>query len=329
MKRRKFITLIGGAAVAWPLAVVAQQPQQSPVRVGVLPLGSVSNPYNQALLAAFRRGLREVGLVENRHVVLDIVWVESELEFPQAVSALMQRGPKLLVPSGTIASLEVKRQASTVPVLFINVGNPVGIGLVESLSHPGGNVTGFSDMHADLSGKYVQFAIEVGKPQAAVNYLWYPGWADGRYRLEVAERAAQSLGVKIRSRAISDVAEANDIFGAMKADGADVVVVQSSPFTFRYRDQLINSAMSRGLATIFAFPATARAGALIGYGPDYEDLYRRAASYVERLIKGAKPSDLPVEQPTKFDMVINMKSAKTLGLTVPSTLLATATEVIE
>jgi len=327
MQRREFMALLSGAAAAWPLAVQAQQ--QSPVRVGVLPLGSVSNPYNQALLAAFRRGLREVGLVEDRHVLLDIVWVESELEFPQAVRSLMQRGPKLLVPSGTIASLEAKRQASDVPILFINVGNPVGIGLVESLSHPGGNVTGFSDMHADLSGKYVQFAIEVGKPQAAVNYLWYPGWADGKYRLEVAERAAQSLSVKIRPRAISDLAEANDIFGAMKADGAEVVVVQSSPFTFRYRDQLIDSAMSRGLATIFAFPSTARAGALIGYGPDYEDLYRRAASYVERLIKGAKPSDLPVEQPTKFDMVINMKSAKTLGLTVPPTLLATATEVIE
>ena len=115
MRRREFITLIGGAAVAWPLAVVAQQPQQRPVRVGALPLGSASNPYNQALLAAFRRGLREVGLVEDRHVVLDIVWVESELEFPQAVSALMQRDPKLLVPSGTIASLEVKRQSLPFP----------------------------------------------------------------------------------------------------------------------------------------------------------------------------------------------------------------------
>ena len=184
-------------------------------------------------------------------------------------------------------------------------------------------------MHADLSGKYVQFAVELGKPQAAVHYLWYPGWADGKYRLEVAERAAQSLNVTIRTGAISDVADTDDIFRAMKVDGADVVVVQSSPFTFRNRDQIINSAMRRGLATIFAFPTTARAGALIGYGPDYEDLYRRAASYVERLLKGAKPSELPVEQPTKFDLIINMKSAKTLGLTVPSTLLATATEVIE
>src|SRR6266481_817846 len=129
----------------------------------------------------------------------------------------MQRGAKLLIPVGTSASVAAKREVSIIPILFISVGNPVGVGLVESLSRPGGNVTGFSDMHADLSGKYVQFAIELGKPQATVNYLWYIGWADGKYRLQVAERAAQSLDVKIRSRAISDMAEAKTIFGVMKA----------------------------------------------------------------------------------------------------------------
>lgn len=326
MQRREFIALLGGMAVAWPLTALAQQ---GPVRVGLLPIGQETNPYDQSLVEAFRRGLREVGLVEHRHVELDIVWVDNERELSPAVSALILRLPKLLVPSGTIASLEVKRQAGTIPVLFINVGNPVGIGLVESLSHPGGNITGFSDMHADLSGKYVQFAIEIGKPEAAVHYLWYEGWADGKYRLQVAERAAQALNVNIRSRAISDIAEAHEVFAAMKADQAEIIVVQSSPFTFRHRDQLINSAMSNGLATIFAFPPTAREGALIAYGPDYQDLYRRAGSYVERLLRGTKPSELPVEQPTKFELVINLKTAKALGLSMPHTLLAAATEVIE
>jgi len=201
VKRREFISLLGGAA-AWPFVARAQQPE-NPVRIGFLPIGSPSNTYDRSLVEAFRRGLREVGVVENHHVVLDFVWIRNEPELPQAISDLMQRGVKLLIACGTSASVAAKQQVSTIPILFINVGNPVGVGLVESLSRPGGNVTGFSDMHADLSGKYVQFAIELGKPQGTVNYLWYTGWADGQYRLQVTERAAQSLGVKLQARGIA------------------------------------------------------------------------------------------------------------------------------
>jgi ABC transporter substrate binding protein len=202
----------------------------------------------------FRQGLREVGVVENRHVVLDFAWIRNEPELPQAVTELMQRGAKLLIPCGTSASVAAKHQVSAIPILFINVGNPIGVGLVASLSRPGGNVTGFSDMHADLSGKYVQFAVEFGKPQATVNYLWYTEWADGQYRLQATERAAQSLGVNLRSRGIGDISEANDVMAAMKTDGAVTLIVQSSPFMFRHRRRIIDSAMDNGLATIYAFP---------------------------------------------------------------------------
>ena len=212
---------------------------------------------------------------------------------------------------------------------FINVGNPVGVGLVESLSRPGRNVVGFSDMHADLSGKYVQFASELGKPQEPVNYLWFTGWADGQYRLQATERAAQSLGVNLRSRGIGDITEADDVMATMKAGGAVTLIIQSSPFMFRNRRRIIDSAMNHGLATIYAFPPGARDGALLAYGSDYGDLYRRAASYVERILKGTKPADLPVEQPTKFELVINLNTAKALGLEIPPTLLARADEVIE
>jgi putative ABC transport system substrate-binding protein len=327
MRRREFIAVLGGAAT-WSHAVRAQQ-AENPVRIGFLPIGSPSNSFDQSLVEAFRQGLRHVNLIENRNITLDTVWVAADSELSQAVSTLVLRGAKLLVTAGSSASVAAKHYTATIPIVFVPVGNPVGIGLVASLSHPGGNATGFSDVLADLSGKYVQFAIELAERQLPIHYLWHTDWSDGQHRLQATERAAKSLGAQLRPEGIRDIAESNDALAAMKKNGALAFIIQPSPFTYRHRVTLIDAAIRHGLATILPWPIGAREGGVIAYGPDYPDLYRRAAAYVERILKGTRPADLPVEEPTKFLLVINLKAAKTLGQLVPASVLATADEVIE
>jgi putative tryptophan/tyrosine transport system substrate-binding protein len=326
MQRREFITLFGGVVAAWPIVAHAQQ-SMSPARIGLLPLGSESNAHDRSLVEAFRRGLADAGLIENKDVVLDIAWIRGDPN--AAVSELLQRGIDLLVPCGSSASVAAAHQTSTIPILFITVGNPIAVGLVDSLPHPGRNATGFSDVLADLSGKYVEIARELDASQAAVDYLWHMRWPDGQNRYEATLRAADALGLKLRSRGVGDVTDVDDAIISIKQSGAMAVIVQPSPFTYRERALIIDSATKRGLGTVYAFTVAGQDGALVAYGPDYADLNRRAASYVDRILKGMKPSNLPVQQPVKFDLVINLKTARTLGLTVPPTLLARANEVIE
>ena len=326
--RRTFLAGTGVVLLAAPSVAKAQQ-ADNPVRIGFIPLGTPANAYDQSLVEAFRQGLREAGLVENRHVIVDLVWVANDAGYASAVSELVERGVRVLVAAGSSAAIAAKRHTSTIPIVFVPAGNPVGIGLVDSLSRPGHNVTGFSDVLADLSGKYVDLARDLGGPQGPIDYLWYSGWSDGQYRLQATERAATSLGVKFRARAIGGTEEVNDVMVAMKKAGAVTLIVQPSPFTYRNRVRLIDSARAQGLGTIVAWPQAAREGALIAYGPAYADMFRRAASYVARIIRGAKPADLPVQEPTKFELAVNMKSAKRLSLTLPQALLNRADEVIQ
>jgi len=317
--------------VVLAIASVCAEAQQatSPTRIGLLPFGSPSNEYDRSLVEAFRLGLREIGVVENRDVTLDVAWTSSEAELSSAVGGLVHRGAKLLIPFGTSASLATKRHGSTLPILFVSVGNPVGIGLVESLSRPGGNTTGFSDILLDLSGKYVQFAREFSRPQAPIYYLWYHAWGDGQNRLRATEHATVAVGLKLRATSIGNLTELDDAMAAMKKSGAMVFVVQPSPFTFRHRDRFVEVATKHGLGAIFAFPPAARTGALVAYGPDYADLCRRAASYADRILKGTKPADLAVQEPTKLDLIVNLETARAFGLTVPESLRLQATETIE
>jgi putative ABC transport system substrate-binding protein len=325
MKRREFIAGLGGAAV-WPAVAWGQQFKR-PVRISFLPLGSPSNTYDQSLVQAFRQGLRQVGLVENRDVMLDVTWITGDPE--KAIAEVIQRGTDLLVPCGSSASVAARRLTLTIPTVFISVGNPVGMGLVESLSHPGRNVTGFSDLLGDLGGKLVDLSKELNKSKETVDYLWHTDWPDGRQRFHDTDKDARSLGVSLRSHGVGDTADVNEIVAAVKAGGGITLIVQPSPFTYRFRERIIASAIKNGISAIFAFPIAAREGALIAYGPDYVSLYRKAPLYIDRIIKGTKPADLPVEQPTKVELIVNLKTAKTLGLEIPLSLLIRADEIIE
>lgn len=328
ISRRTLLAAMALAALSGPAPALAQ-PAGSPTLIGILPLGSPASAYDQSLVDAFRAGLRDVGLVENRDVALEVAWIAREPETYQVVDDLLERGVKVLIPCGSSASAASLRQTKTVPIVFISVGNPVGIGLVKNLSHPGGNATGFSDMLAELSGKYVELAREMGKPRAPVDYLWHTLWPDGQYRFQATERAAKSLGVNLRSRAIGDIDEINHVMTAMKSEGAGAIIVQPSPFTFRQRQRIVEAATSHGLGTIYPFPAAAADGATIAFGPDYLHMYRRVAVYVDRILKGARPAQLPVQQPTKFDLIVNLKAARAVNLSIPAPLLQRADQIIQ
>jgi putative ABC transport system substrate-binding protein len=245
------------------------------------------------------------------------------------VNELIRRGAAVLATAGSSASAIANKQTSTIPIVFINVGNPIGIGLVKNIPHPGGNVTGFSDAVADLSGKYVDIARELGGPQAPLDYLWYTAWEDGQNRFSLTEQAAKAAGMTLRSRPLNNIDDLEPQLAAMKSDGATIVIIQPGPFTHRYRRRIFQGATSAGCATIYGFPPVAQDGALIAYGPDAIEMYHAAGQYSARIVKGEKPADLPVQQPTHFQLVINLATAKALGLNLPTTLLARADQVIE
>jgi putative ABC transport system substrate-binding protein len=295
--------------------------------MGFIFFGSPSNLYDQSLVEAFRQGLRQVGLVENRDIVLDVVWVSGDPD--KAVTEVLGCGAELLIPSGSSASVATMHQTSTLPIVFINVGDPIAMGLVDSLPHPGRNATGFSDILAELSGKFVDLARELSKPHETVGYLWHTAWPDGRNRYQLTVQAGQTAAVKLLSRGIAEIAELGDAIAEMKQNRISTLIVQPAPLTYQHRDQIIDSATNNSLATVLAWPVAASEGSLIGYGPNYLHIYRRAPFYVDRILKGTKPADLPVERPTKVEFFINLKTAKVLGLELPLSLLIRADELIE
>jgi putative ABC transport system substrate-binding protein len=331
MRRRDFIAALGGAAAGWAPAARAQQ-RAKPFRIAFFPLGSPSNAYDQSLVDAFQRGLRQIGLIENRDVALDIIWIGGNE--PQAlIASAIQSGADLLVPCGSSASAAAKRLTASIPIVFVSVGNPIGLGLVRNLPNPGFNVTGFSDGLGDISAKLIDLSIELLTPGSRtvepLDYLWYSNWPDGKQRFSDSEEAARSAGVNFRPHDVGESRDIGEVLSAVKSMNGTTLLVQPSPLTYRVREQIIAMATGSGIATIFAFPVAAREGALMAYGPDYVALYQKAALYVARVIAGTSPGALPVELPTRVVLLVNLKSARAIKRELPLSILIRADELLE
>jgi len=326
MQRREFITLLGGAAAAWPLAARAQQPA-TPRRVGVLLVG-LSPESNEA--KQFRLGLRDLGYSEGRDVLIE--WRSANGDYdriPALVANLVQSKVDVIVQDSTVGTEVTKRATSTIPIVMALVLDPVGSGLVKSLSHPGENVTGLSMMATELYPKRMQLLKEMKPQLTRVAVLWNPDHPFHAKAVEELKAIAPSLAVELSFASARTPEQLVPAFLDATRAKAQAVYVVEDPIFFAHRMTVLNLASTAQLPTIHELRRWPEAGALMSYGPDLHDLFRRAAIYVDRIFKGAKPADLPVEQPTKFELVINLKTAKTLGLAIPSGMLAIADEVIE
>ena len=329
MKRRQFITLLGGAAASWPLAARAQQPERMR-RIGVLAARSADDPEWQARMAAFRQGLQELASIVGRTIEIEHRVGPDDNEFLRRSAAeLVALAPDAIVVNGNSPLMPLLQATREVPVVFVNVSDPVGAGFVASLARPGGNATGFTLFEFGMSGKWLELLKQIapGLKRAAV--LRDAAISSGVAQLAVLSAAAHSLGVVVSPL---DMRNPDSIERGVAAfaSGPDGGLVQTSgALGLRHRELIIALAALHRLPAIYPYRNFPTGGGLMSYGIDTIDGYRRAAGYVDRILKGEKPADLPVQQPTKFELVINLKTAKALGLTVPQALLATADEVIE
>ena len=331
MRRRKFIALLliallGGAAAAWPLAVQAQQPRKLPT-IGYL---GASTPAGQGQwLAAFVERLRELGWIEGRTVAIEVRWAENRAERYAEIAAEFVRLKVDVIATLGIAVPAAKRATSAIPIVFAVDADPVGSGLVASLARPGGNVTGLSSQSPDTASKRLQLLHEVVPGLRRLAILGNPDWHGAVQEMNEVRTVAPALGLdivdKLEIRRADDIAPA---FAALKG-GAQGLYVSSDPLVATNRVRIITLALAARLPTSFVRREYIEAGGLMAYGPNFLDLNRRAADFVDKILRGTKPADIPVEQPTKFDLIINLTTAKALGLTVPPTLLARADEVIE
>jgi putative ABC transport system substrate-binding protein len=329
MRRREFLGVLGGAAATWPLAARAQQTERMR-RIGILMGYTENDSVAQARVAEFRRGLQELGWTEDRNVRFEYRWPGADPRRIRAHAAeIVELAPDVILSSPAQVTLELNRLTKSLPILFVNVPDPVDLGLVASLAHPGGNMTGFANFEHALAGKWLDILKQM-IPSATNIGVFYsrenPAW---RGRLRVIEEAAPSLGVRLTAIGVSEVAEVEGAFDSFAQQKIGALIVLPSIFAATHRAPIVALADRHRFPAIYPFRFFVADGGLLAYGIDLNDQFRRAASYVDRILKGEKPGDLPVQAPTKFELVINLKTAKNLGLDVPPTLLALADEVIE
>jgi putative ABC transport system substrate-binding protein len=329
MRRRQFLTLLGGAA-AWPLAARAQQAQGLITHARIAFLGAESASTNQHFLDAFRQGMREHGYVDGQNVTLVERWAEGRSErFPEIIDELISLKANVILAVSAPAALAAKSATSTIPIVFI-ASDPLGSGLVPSLARPAGNLTGFSLFLGDeFSSKWLELLKEALPNVSRVAFLWNPVNPASSHYVTVLRGAAEKLGVMLNLQAVSDPDQFDGAFATMVATRAQALIVVVDPLTVRYRERIVELAMKNQLPAMYGFREFVDAGGLIAYGVNVPYLCRRAAVYVDKIIKGAKPADLPIEQPTRFELLINLKTAKALGVEIPPTLVARADEMIE
>ena len=328
MKRREFITLLGGAATGWPLAARAQQPERMR-RIGVLMPFTANDPEEQARSVVFEQSLQQLGWTVGQDLQITYRSSGGEAAFIRQYAAeLVALAPDVIMTVGSVTLGPVQQATRTIPIVFVNVADPVGAGFVQSLARPGGNTTGFTNFEYSMSGKWVELLKQIAPRVTRVAVLRDPTVAAGIGQFSAIQSVAQSLGVELTPFSVRDVAEIEHDVAAFARSGNGGLIVTAGGTGFR-RDLIIGLASRYELPAVYPFRYYAKDGGLISYGPDTHDPIRRAAGYVDRILKGEKPANLPVQAPTKFETVINLKTAKAFGLDVPQTLLARADEVIE
>jgi len=331
--RRKFISALGGAAAAWPLAARAQQPKRVR-RIGVLMTRAADDPEGRAYLGAFVQGLQEAGWADGRNLAIDTRWAAGDAGlFRKYAVELVALEPDVILANATPAVKALQQASRTAPIVFVGISDPIGSGFVESFSRPGGNITGFTNFEATMGSKWLELLKEIAPSIKRASILFNPETANagpsGGVYLQSIEAAAHVQSIELIASPVHNLADIDDVFAAVAKSPDGGLIVMPNAFLNVNRERIAAQAARYQIPTVYPLVMFVKAGGLLSYGVDTIDLFRRAAPYVDRNLKGEKPANLPVQAPTKFYLVINLKTAKALGLTVPQSLLATADEVIE